>query len=426
MYEVKFMANMAMSHAQSQAAQQAAQVQAIRQSNIQYMRNSIKKFAYCPVSGGTGTTAQFNPGVTLTFDLPVVGSGYAKGLLINYNLSVTPATGTGATYALNAAAPFNIFSQIQLNYNGAQARFHPYLLKLLDQFRLFQSGAQNAVLAGNNDNTISNNINGASGLTVGSANTWQGKMYFPFNAIADDSVPGVLPVMGVGNKPQIQLTCCSSMLGPDPLLNPIAATGGTGNAINVTGTINIDMVYVDGTNMFSPIPLTLDISVEPTLQYYWDTPLNPLNSGLLQRQHINTLLEHYYVVSLVIDGNQSNKFSSVTNLQQFELSPDSVGQQTFVAYNVSNNISVYDYYYHIRSRLGQDLDEGVVLWVAAPLMGIHDPSNHNGRQTLNMQNGGYPATTHGYMVGSVGGVTQITPRVETFLISMNHDGLRIV
>lgn len=411
---------------QNAAMQQQAAIQAVRAANTNFMRNSIKKVAYCPVSGGSGTTASYSPGVTLTFDLPVIGSGYAKGLLINYNLSVTPATGTGATYSVNAGAPYNIFNLIQLNYNGSQIRTHPYILKLLDIMRNPLFGAQNSVLAGNNDATITSNINGGTPMTVGSANTWLGKLYLPFNAIAEDSIPGILPVMGVGNKPQIQLTCASAFMGVDPLLNPTSALAGSGNAVTVTGTINVDMIFHDGMNMYSPLPLTLDLSVEPTLQYYWDTPLNPLNASLLQRQHINTLLEHYYVFSLVIDGNQSTKFSALTNIQQMELSPDNVGQQTFVAYNVSNNISVYDYYYMMRSALKQDLDEGVIIWVAAPLMGVNNASNHTGQQSLNMQSGGYPATTHAYQVGSVGGVSGITPRVETFLISLNPAGLRIV
>jgi len=418
---------MAVMRTLSPAQQQAVQAEIANsrsRSNRNFMRQSIEKIAYCPVSGGSGTTASYSNGTTLVFDLPVVGSGYVKALLITYTLTVTPASGSSAVYAVNAAAPYNIFNELYLNYNGAQIRTHPYFLKVLDQMRGWQRGAQNRVLAGNNDATIAGQVVGTTPVVSGSANTWQGKILLPLNAIGDDTVPGVLPVMGVGNKPQLRLTCSSSMLGYDPLLYPISVASGSGHSVTVTGTVNVDMIYLDGTNMDSPAPLQLGLVGEPTLQYYWDTPLTPLTQGTLQRQHISTLLEHWYAVSILIDGVQSSTFSTIANIAQFQMSPDSVGQQSFVSYNVSNNVSIYDFYDRQRRAFGQDLDPGVIAWVAAPSRGVIDPSNRNGRQALNMRPGGYPATTHAYYV-TTATTTNMTPRVETFLVSMNYDGLKI-
>src|SRR5215469_2414320 len=92
-------------------------------NNRKFMRQSIEKYAYCPVSGGSGTSATYSPGTTLVFDMHVVGSGYAKALLITYNLTITLATGT---FANTAGNPWNFFSELVLNYNGAQIRCHPY------------------------------------------------------------------------------------------------------------------------------------------------------------------------------------------------------------------------------------------------------------------------------------------------------------
>ena len=409
--------------AQTSVAASAAQM--IIKANRAFMRKALERVAPCEVASGSGITANYSAGQTLTFKFPTVGSAFAKGLLITYNLSVTPATGTGATYAANAAAPWNIFSELDVNYNGAQAKTHPYLFKLLDILKGFQKGAQNAVLSGNNDATIAAQIVGTTPLTVGSANTWQGKMLMPLNVLGEDTVPGLLPMMGVGNQAEIKLTCAPSFMGLDPLLNPVANTGGTGNAVAVTGTVNVDCIFLDGSNMDSNVGLTLSLAGEPTIQYFWDTPLSPLPQGLLQRQHISTLLEHWYVISLVIDGAQSSKFSTVGNLAQFELSPDSVGQDKFKSWNVANNVSVYDYYDRMRRKYGQDLDEGVIVWVDAPGAGIVDTDARNGQQVLNMRDGGFPATTHGYLVNSVSS-TNIAPRVETFLISMNYAGLKVL
>src|SRR6185312_6030975 len=150
-----------MSPSQQQLVAQAQQ-QMVVDANRQFMRKSIEKTAYCPVTGGSGVSAAYTAGTTLYFDLPVLGSAYAKGLLIHYNLSVTPATGTGAAYAVNPGAPWNIFNELQLLYNGPQIRIHPYFLKILDQTRGFQRGQRNQVLAGNNDQTIANNIVGTT------------------------------------------------------------------------------------------------------------------------------------------------------------------------------------------------------------------------------------------------------------------------
>lgn len=420
-----------MSPAQQALVQRSAQQQIV-DANRLFMRQSVEKVAYMPVTGGSGVSATYTSGgTTLYFDFPAV-PGFAKGIIINYNLTVTPNAGTNATYAAAPAAPFSIFSELQVLYNGPQVRTHPYFLKVLDQLKGFQTGAQNRVLAGNADTTWTSTINGATPIVVGSANTWKGKIYLPLNALGHDTVPGVLPVSGVGNKAQLKLTC-ATLVGMDPLLNVLIPTGGTGHGSStITGTINCEMVYVDGVTMDSPAPLSLNWMNEPTLQYYWDTPLTPFNATVIQRQTISTKLKHWYVVSIIIDAQQSTNFATISNIVGFELGPDQVGQQTFMNYNISNNVPVDDYEDRlIRRPFGQDLDPGVIVWVAAPGRGVIDATNRNGTQTLNMYPGGFPAATHAYQVtavsgqGAVAGFAAPTARVETFLISENSAGLKV-
>lgn len=421
-------------------------------ANRTFLRKAIERYAYCPVSGGSGNTAAYTPGTTLVFDLPVVGGGYAKGLLIRFSINLTFAAGTGATYALNAAAPFNIFSELQLLYNGAQIRTHPYIIKLLDQVAGYgKYPQQNGVPANMENLAFVNNFEGVNAPAAGvlsntfngavtGTTTWVGAMYLPLNAIGTDTVPGLLPVMGVGNKPQLKLICAPAFMGNDPLLNPVFNLAGTGSSVTVnqgaSTFVSVDMVYQDGTTMSDPNGVALDLTTEPTLQYYWDTPLNPLNAGLLQRQHIATLLEHWYVFSILIDGQTAGQFAQITastnNVTSIQLSADSVGQQNFYSFNVANNIPVGDYYDRLVRRVhGQDLDAGVFLWVDAPCRGVLDSDNRNGVQVLNMQPGGYPAATHAYQVTAVGalapndGGAKAVPRVETFLISLNYNGLRL-
>jgi hypothetical protein len=430
---------------EQQALVQMEVQQQLVSANRKFMRMSVEKTAYCPVTGGSGTSATYSPGTTLYYDFPTV-PGFAKGLLINYTMTINPAAGTGATYAVNMGAPWNIFSELQVLYNGPQVRTHPYFLKVLDQLKGFSRGQRNQVLAGNNDTAIAANVVGATPVTVGSATTWAGKMYLPLNALGEDTVPGVLPVSGVGNKPQLKLTCAPAFIGQDPLLNPLSPVAGTGHAMTtLTGTITVDMIYLDGTNLDSPAPLALAWQNEPTLQYYWDSALTPFAQSTIQRQTISTKLKHWYVVSVIIDGavttgsvqfcnigTVSNNIYTAGNLAGFEIGPDQVGQQTFQNWNISNNVSIFDYFDRmIRRPFGQDLDPGVIAWIAAPGRGVIDSDNRNGTQTLNMYPGGFPAATHSYQMNSysyqatIDGFAACTPRVETFLVSENSAGLKV-
>lgn len=419
-----------------------------QQDNRAFLRKAFERIAYCPASGGSGNTQVYSPGTTLVYDFPVIGGGYAKGLLIRFNLNVTFAAGTSAAYTLNQGAPFNIFQELDVVYNGQQIRTHPYIIKVLDQVAGYAKYPQQNGVAANMQNSATINTfegvnppaagalsNTFNGSTAVGAQTWQGAMYLPLNAIAPDSVAGLLPIMGVGNKPQVKLICASAFMGNDPLINPVYASGGSaGWSVTVanTSTVSVDLVYHDGSTMSDPNGVAMDLTAEPTLQYYWDTPLNPLSSGLLMRQHISTLLEHVYVVSILMDGQTAGKFSTINNVTSMQLSADSVGQQNFFSFNVANNIPVGDYYDRLIRRVhGQDLDEGVFLWVDAPCRGTRDSDDRTGVQTLNMQPGGYPAATHAYQVTAVGslaptdGGAKVTPRVETFLVSLNYNGLRL-
>jgi hypothetical protein len=403
--------------------------------NRNFMQLSLEKTAYCPVTGGNGQFANWTLGQTLYFDFPTV-AGFAKGLLIKYNLTVNPATGTNASYAVGPAAPFNIFSELQVLFNGPQVRTHPFFgCGILPFLNGRMTGWQDRVVAGFNDATVAANVVGTTPIVIGSNNTWQGQMYLPLTAISDETPAGILPLMGVGNKPQLKLTCTPQFLGLGSLMNPLIPTGaGSGYAVTVTGTVNVDVVFLDGTTMGDPNPLTLDWQREPTVQMYWDTALTPFNANTLQRQTISTKLEHIYVVSIIIDGGQSSSFSTYSNILGFELGPDQVGQQTFINWNISNNESIMNFFSRwVRDVWRQDMPSpGIIPWVAAPSRGVVNPTNRNGKQALNMYPGGFPATTHTYQVNSVGGMatptgfaTQDTPRVETFLVSRNNAGLKV-
>ncbi len=412
---------------------QNTQISQMKQANHLYMQQCQEKLAYCPVTGGNGQFATFTQNQTIFFDLPTLGSAYIKAFLITYSIVFTPASSGTASYATNAAWPWNLFSQIKLDYGSTQINTHPFFLKQLDILQGFSSGAQQVVLSGNNDIQITNQLCPVPpALTPGVAYTVTGKMLLRLNVIGEDTVPGLLPANTVGNTPQLKLTC-ATLQGADPLYNPILGTNGNGTAsisVSNTSTISVEAVYNDGSSMRTNVPYSLSLGVEPTLQYYWEPPLTPFNSGSSwQRKQITTLLEHWYAVAVIIDGRQSNTFlSGWDNLTAFAIGPDASGQNYFYGFNDGNNIPIWDFFdRYMRIPHGQDVELGVIPWVDAPSRGVTNPRNHHGSQVLNMlPQGGFVATNHSYQVGTVSTSNSITPRVEMFLVSMNPKGLGIV
>lgn len=415
------------------AAQQQAALQAYKaQSNASYLALCAEKIATCfPASGGV--TANYATGQTLIYNFPTASGGFAKDLLITVNLNITPATGTGAAYSYTAAGFYALFSEIQILFNGTQARVRPYLLKVMEMGRFRGAPTPSSVNVGNAVTAINTAIaTFQPTLTPGSASQINAVFRVPLNALHALSPVGMLPIQGAGTKAQIVLMCATSLFGSDPMMNVIYGTAGTagwGVTVNAGSTVKVECIYMDGTNYNSPQPLSLDLVGVPTAQYIIDTPLTPISAGIVQRQRIATLLQHYLVVAVVIDGVQSNSFSTVGNIQGLELDQDSVGQNKFWQYGSANNVSVNDFWEHLRHTWAQDFDQGVIPYIWAQAYGQENPDNRMGNQILNMTAGGWTDIHHGYILGAVNsggatfGGTAIVGRVELYLVSLNPAGL---
>lgn len=388
--------------------------------------NSFEKLALCPPAGG-GTTQNYSQGTALVFNFPTALNMYIKGFIIQTALTVTLDAGSSAAYAATAASYYALYPQLQILYNGIQVNTHPYITKVLGNLKfrgapiLDQGTLPSVQDVANIDAQMVTVPTWASG-----ANTLSVVNYFPLNPTHRNSGIGMLPSQGSGTKGQIILTCASSFLGPDPLNSVIYATTGTGQLVDsITGTTQVWAVYVDGTNLAAPAGLRYDEVLSlPTMQYTTDLPLSPMSAGQINRQRIASLLNHQYVVAIIIDGRQSNLFSTVANIQQLELDMDNVGQNKFGAYG-QNNIPYWLYWQRIRDIYARDLDQGVILWNDAVGVNQQNPDNHHGERGLNMTQGGWTDVNHGYQVGAVTSST-INPRVAMFLVSINPQGLGVV
>lgn len=413
---------------QAQAQAQVAQLQ--RQMNRDYMAYSILQQAVCPPSSGSGTTQNYSAGGDLIFNLPTAGGAFARSLIVKLSLSIVCAAGTSATYAVNAGRAWALIDRVRVNFNGSQHSFRPQILPYLETMRGYLRSRTGNILAGNADATIGALIEtgmpAAGGVISG---TTAVTLWFriPLNALHDMDPKGLLPMMGAGTQGQVEIVCASSALGPDPVLNAIAATGGSGNAVTVTGTVEVDAEYSDGSNMSSQNPLALDLRGLPTIQIQEDEVLSPLTAGTLNSHKLAILLQHAVVLSILVDGQQSSKYATEGNITALAFGKDSVMANRFYAYGSQyGNLAVANFYERLIRRYGQDMgDEGVIPWVDALTTNVVDASNREGVALLNMTASGWTDVHHGYQVSAVGAVAGITPRVVTHVVSLNPAGLMI-
>jgi hypothetical protein len=396
-------------------------------ANRQFMHLALRKTAPAFAAGG-GYTNTFAQGATLRWDFPTAGGAYAAALIFSVNISITLAAGSSAVYAMGVAGPLAIFQQLVITLNGTQHQFPPYILKYLSALSRASNSVQpSTVYAGTKDTLIETNLNnnGSYGVATG-ANTWKFKFRVPLNAIAPTNPAGLLPMMSSATKPQIALTVNSNLFGKDPELNAIGAVSGSGHAVSsVSGTIGVDVEYMDGQNFWSPQALALDLSGEPTVQYITDNVVNNIAAGSVQRARISSLFQHYAVLAICMDGVTANAFTALSNVARIELDMDSVGQNVFRAYGTGTNLDVYDFYEQIRDTYQQDFDEGVIPWVLGASRGINNPDNRDGVQLLNMTPGGWTDVNVGVQFTSVS-TSNYTPRIALYLVSVNPAGLKLV
>lgn len=406
-----------------QAALVSAATQLVQNANRQFMAKGIRKIAPLANAAGAGYSQNYVAGSTLIYDLPVIAGGVAAELLLVYSLTVNPATGAGAAYGVSVAAPENIFQEIDVTYNGTQVRALAYFYRVLSVLRGWNRPKPGLVIGGQANTNVTNYTNSGQPITINTNNTWAGVLRIPLNAIAKDDFRGVLPINAQGTKPQLRVQCAQNFMSNDPLLSPMFANGGTGNAVTVTGTVKAFVEFIDGTATDQLMNLGLNLAGQPTVQVAWDQPLNPLSANLLQRQRIVNLKKHVYVASIVIDGQALGKFSTIPNITGLQLAMDDSGQNVFKAFGLQTNVDVQLFWEQQRNNiLGQDVDEGVILWHPGPLVNVQNPSSHMGPQILDMTPGHWTAATHAYQVAAVGAQSGVTPRVETFVAYINDGG----
>lgn len=417
--------------AQQQAAMQQYQ-QALVTINRNYMKNTVGKKAVCPPASGSGTQQNFALGQTLPFNVPTAENAFLEGFFVRITGNFDFATGASAVYAATKSRELALIDNITVLYNGTQAKLRPYHLNILQRMTgVFQPGWPNSVVAGSH-NAVTDSYLSQGALPISGTNQLVTlEFYVPLNALHPQDVRGLLPIDGSSTTCQINIQCAAQLLGNDPVLNTWFAVSGTGHAVTFNGgvapVVSLIAKYRDGTSYTGTNALPVNLGGMGTVQYFIDVPLSPLTAGNILRQKITILDQIYYAVSVLIDGQQASDYALDANIQVIEFGRDSTGFNLFWKYGQGTNMSVQEYFDDLRLWvMEQDLPQGVVPWVYAPVYNEGDPSNMNGTHVLNTDpnKSGWTDIHYGFQVGSLAApLAGVTPRIETFLVYVNSAGL---
>ncbi len=409
----------------AQVAAQMANMQ--KEQNRRFMALSINKEALCLQANGGALSQSYAAGQPLTYNVPSANNAFLTGFWVQCSLTVTPATAGGAVYALNAGAPLNLIDSIQVQYGGTQHNFRPYIWKYISQLMGRMNQIQpRAVIAGQQDNYLAGYYSsGTFPIVSNVGNTWTFKIYVPMNMLHPQDVRGILPIQAGETGCQIIVNCAGSAYGPDPILNAIYSSGGSSPSVTVTGTITVLAEYKDGQTYTQLAALQPNLSGIQTVQLLRDTPLNNLGQGQIYRNKVSFLKKIAWILVTVVDGNQSNKFSLTSNFQVIQASADSTGNRPFWTVGQNTNLDVREFYNDLSGKFGgllqQDIDEGILPMVCAPIFQQADASLLEGHAYLDCTTeSGWTDFHYGVQMQTVTTTTAgLAPRMEAHVMLLN-------
>ena len=414
--------------AAAQAALAAQNKRNIMQAGADYMARTIDKTALCTMTNG-GALSQAWPasGGSLSFTVPQTLNGWMRGFVIRLSLTVNLAAGTSAVYALTAGGVLSLIQNVVLWYGNNQISIP--LRVLLDYYQLQgiwqQNPWENIASIGRNVATLDTYLSNGNAYPVATGNnTWVVEVFVPCNWVHLLDVRGMLPISGGATQPTIQLTCNSAPLGADPMKNTLYAVSGSGHQVTISGTVQVLAKYRDGDTLTTRQKLALSLGNLGTMQAFYDGTLNNLAANQTQPYQIKHIGRHYYVLAYVIDAQASNVFCLDSNLSQIDMTRDASGSNTIWRAGGDTNIDVREWLVDTGRRvLKQDVQEGVIPFVMAPVTNTVNPDNADGIAVFdNTPGAGWPAAQFRVKVGAVGALGS-GPRIEYYTIYENASPL---
>ena len=402
-----------------------AQYDAQVAQNAQYMGYSLRQ----PNPGEAQNSTSFMVGTSpnrSNWYAPIIAD-YCDMIEIKCNLTVNyTAAGTSPTIALNAGAPWNSIFSVTVTYGNQIFQVNPYLFTIaaMMEGRLAMPPGQ-IISGGYVDSDVQAMLYTSPNIAAGD-NTWIFSIKIPLTMIHKELVNGLIPLGGTGTRLEVSIQSNPSFVGVDPLNNVISTNG----TIAVSGTYDVTFWTrgADSPSFTNPIgPNLLTPYLYPYPMIIQPASLNPLTAGSKMGKTLSIPYQVFRLVNIVIDGNQSDKFSSASNLQAYELDKADSDKAVIFRYDLTDASAsepMVHYFQKVRESYSQDLPPGVLVYDPAT-ENIVNPSNMNGDAYLNLTGSGYPAARQRFQVGTVGGVSGITPRVETFAYILNDAGLYV-
>jgi hypothetical protein len=386
------------------------------EQNKRFMELTYEQWAQALAQNGT----VFGAGQQIQFDAPITQGGYAVRVVLEYDVDVKVTKGTG-TAVPNAAFPYSLVENLSVTFGNKQVNIYPYFSKVLDQLEGYNRGPQFQSF-GQKSSAISSMIDTVPTTFVEGSNKVKFTASLDLNNIHPQSINGILPIFASGTKMQLSAQCASSVTGSDPLLHPIKTTGNA--AVEVTGNIRAYVVYRDWQSMTTLESLQPSLSGLPTVQAIQLPSAINIGAGVYNPIDIKNPYPFVKVLSLVIDGNQSDKFSVATNVTGLRIEKAQNTSSAFKVYSDENG-GMANYYREIRQVYGQDLDEGVLVPLDATTENVSNVSSKGGTAWLNMTGAGYPAGRLMVRPGTTATTNGITPRVVSCGIILNSAGIQV-
>jgi hypothetical protein len=404
------------------SAEQLAQIKQLK--NQQFMSLSHEQFT--KMNADSGTTA-FQGGRNLNFSSPTISGSYATGILIKHNLNVNTVKGTG-TIVPNAGYPYNFVQNLTVSLGNRQISVRPYIFGKVNPMieGYARTLADDAILE--KKSSIDNLLHKVpTDFSTDGDHTVTVSVFVPFNSLHPASVNGCLPIFSSNTRVQAVLNL-STVVGKDPLDNVFATTGNA--AVTVTGTVDITMVYRSYESLSTASQaLEMDLSGLPTVQVLQLGTVTSMSPNIWLNQSFSNPYRFAKIFHLVVDAKQSDKLAAADNITGFRYTKAENANSILFQYGSEQGANgLADYYYSIREKFGVDLPEGVVLGLDATTANLSNVSSKMGANYFNNDGarGGYSSAQFGFKLASIGdpAVTGIAPRIETYGIILNEEGIK--
>ena len=403
-------------------AQELAALQ--QQKNQMFMALSYEQ----PVkmNNESGTTA-FAQGRNLVFSSPVITGSYATGIVIKHTLKVNWTPGTTGTIAVNAGYPYNLVNNATVAFGNRQISVKPYIFGKVNPLIEGYARTYSDGVSGNKEQAIEDLLRKVPTTFSSGDNDVVFSTFIPLNSLHPSSINGILPIFSASTRINLTLNLPSAVAGADPIDN-VFKVGGDG-AVVVSGNVDATLIYRSYESMTtSAQAMQADLTGLPSVQVIQLPSITGLAAKVYNYSAFKNPYRFAKLFHVVIDGKQSDKFAAANNIIGYSMDKAENSNSSFFRYDeTTGGNGLSDFYQRHREKFGSDAPQGIIVQDFTT-DNIANVSAKLGAAYLNLDGskGGYTASRFGFKLDTVGDAvsTGIAPRVETFGIILNDEGIK--